>query len=83
LISGSVEEGFELTPSGMHLYERVMLPQQAIRQRAAAAIAEVEHATTVAVLQAWSRTSSATMRLTKAKAAEPARLHELRSPHLG
>jgi len=51
LVSGSAEVGVDLTPAGAELYERALLVQQAIRERAVAGISETEYATTVGTLQ--------------------------------
>lgn len=51
LISGSAEAGLTLTPHGVELYERALLAQKAVRQKATIGISETEYATTVDVLQ--------------------------------
>lgn len=51
LISRVLEDRFDLTPAGAKLYEKALLPQQAIRQQAIAGISEHEYVTTIAVLQ--------------------------------
>jgi DNA-binding MarR family transcriptional regulator len=51
LVSSSTEDGFNLTPVGTELYERALLAQQVVRQRAVAGISETEYATMVGALQ--------------------------------
>jgi|SRR5262245_5372374 len=50
-ITGSLETGFELGPSGEELYEVALSTQAAVRQRAMDGISEAEYAGTVNVLR--------------------------------